>query len=53
MPLQVNCRLQVREKYEQNSAYLPIPLLTAVLPESQRASGLLFIFVYMLVMEKS
>jgi len=34
----------------QNSAYLPIPLLTAVLPESQRASGLLFIFVYMLVM---
>jgi len=34
----------------QNSGYLPIPLVTAVLPEGLQASGLLFIFVYMLVM---
>jgi hypothetical protein len=34
----------------QNSGYLPIPLVTAVLPESQHASGLLFTFVYMFVM---
>ena len=34
----------------QNSGYLPIPLVTAVLPESRHASGLLFTFVYMFVM---
>jgi len=34
----------------QNSGYLPIPLVTAVLPASQHASGLLFTFVYMFVM---
>jgi len=34
----------------QNSGYLPIPLVTAVLPKEQHATGLLFTFVYMLVM---
>ncbi len=34
----------------QNSGYLPIPLVIAVLPESQRAVGLLFVFVYIMVM---
>ena len=34
----------------QNSGYLPIPLTAAILPEGQRATGLLFVFVYILVM---
>lgn len=34
----------------QNSGYLPIPLTNAILPEDQRAAGLLFLFVYLLVM---
>lgn len=34
----------------QNSGYLPIPLTNAILPESQRDIGLLFVFVYILVM---
>jgi len=34
----------------QNSGYLPIPLITAILPENLREQGLLFTFVYMIVM---
>lgn len=34
----------------QNSGYLPIPLTNAILPEGQRSAGLLFLFVYLLVM---
>lgn len=34
----------------QNSGYLPIPLTNAILPESQKSIGLLFVFVYILVM---
>lgn len=34
----------------QNSGYLPIPLAMAILPEESRAQGLLFIFIYLLVM---
>ncbi len=34
----------------QNAGYLPIPLVTAVLPEELQAYGLLLVFFYMLVM---
>jgi len=34
----------------QNSGYLPIPLTAAILPEDQRANGLLLVFVYIFVM---
>jgi hypothetical protein len=34
----------------QNSGYLPIPLTLAILPADQRATGLLYVFVYLFVM---
>jgi predicted permease len=34
----------------QNSGYLPIPLVLAILPVEQRAAGLLYVFSYMFVM---
>ena len=34
----------------QNSGYLPIPLTLAILPADQRATGLLYVFVYIFVM---
>ena len=34
----------------QNSGYLPIPLTLAILPVGQRATGLLYVFVYIFVM---
>lgn len=34
----------------QNSGYLPIPLIAAILPETLKARGLLLTFIYMLVM---
>jgi len=34
----------------QNSGYLPLPLVQAILPPEQRASGFLFIFMYIFVM---
>jgi predicted permease len=34
----------------QNSGYLPIPLIAAVLPDDVRAQGLLLTFVYIIVM---
>jgi predicted permease len=34
----------------QNSGYLPIPLTAAILPMDERATGLLFVFVYIFVM---
>jgi len=34
----------------QNSGYLPIPLTAAILPMDERSTGLLLVFVYILVM---
>lgn len=34
----------------QNSGYLPIPIVQAILPQEQQASGFLFVFIYVFVM---